>query len=164
MANAILEQFGTSTAMTITTASLADGAGRQSTMIDNTSAKYPAAYIFVSIKMNTTTATTANSVIEVYLIRGDSTSPTIEDDNLGASDAAWSLPTTSGGPNATLIGTLREDASPATNDILSGSFYVEHLGPYWGIAVVNRTGQAFHATQPLGTNAVRYVGSNLQVQ
>ena len=164
MANAVLAQFGTATAMDITTASLASGSGRQTTMIDNTSAKFPALLIFVEIKMASGSAPTANSIVEIYLIRGDAASPTISDDNAGASDAAWPPASTTGGPNAQLIGTLREGSSPATNDILYGSFYVENPGPLWGIGVINRTGQAFHATQPLTTHAVRYVGMNLSIQ
>lgn len=162
MANAILHEFGASTALTISLASIADQAGRQSTPIDNETTRFPALLIYAQIKMSGSVAPTAYSIVEFYLIRYDDASWNISDDNAGASDAAWPPAATSGGPNAQLIGSLREGSAPATNDILYGSFYVENPGPGWAIGVINRTGQALNSTG--STHVVRYVPVNPSIQ
>jgi len=155
MANEIKDKFGTSTALTITLASLANLAGRQSTLVDNTTNRYQDFLLFVNIK----TANTPNaySIVEVYLIRSDNDATTEHrDDGAGTSDAALTP------LNCQLIGTLRSSAAPGTGEALKGSFLVHRPGPEWGVAVFNRTGQALDAT---GTNHwVRYMGLNPEVQ
>lgn len=157
MPNEIKEKFGGTTALTITLASLANGSGRQSTIVANTTAKYADLIVYVKLTMSGSSAPNANAICEVYLIRGDQDATTEHlDDAAGASDAAITP------LNAQLIGTLRTKGSPATSDVLQGSFLVNRPGPSWGIAIVNKSGQALHSTA--GNHWVRYVGMNPEVQ
>lgn len=137
MANEIRTKDITTAAFTITLASLADGSGRQSTLVSNTS-DYPAALVNVKITSGGS-APTAGAVYEVYLLRSDGT---IADDGAGASDAAITI------ENAPLLGTIKVTATTAK------AFYgvfdtapLGPLGPTWGIAVVNESGQALSSTE-----------------
>lgn len=156
MPNEIKDKFSTSTALTITVASLADGSGRQSTLIDNGTARYQDLLIYVKLKTGTT-APTGNSACEIYLLRGDKDATTDHiSDGGGTTDAAITP------LNAPLIGVVRVKSSPAAGDVLYGEFLVHRPGPKWGIAVKNNTGQTLDAT---GTNHwVRYIGLNPEVQ
>ena len=156
MPNEIKDKLGASTALTMTLASLADGAGRQSTLVDNATARYQEILVYLKCKMGAS-APNANSIVEIYLLRGDKDAGTEHlSDGAGASDAALTP------LNAQLIGALRNKASPTGGDVLYGEFLVHRPGPKWGIAVVNRSGQAFDAT---GSNHwARYVGVNPEVQ
>lgn len=156
MANEIKDKFANSAAMTISLGSLADGAGRQSTMVDNATARYQEVLVYVKCKMGSS-APNANSIVEVYLIRGDKDATTEHrSDGAGASDAALTP------LNAQLVGALRNRASPSGGDVLYGEFVVHRPGPNWGVAIFNRTGQALDST---GSNHwVRYVGVNSEVQ
>jgi len=126
---------------TLTLASLANAAARQSTMIANAS-NYPAAIVTIRIKSGGV-APTAGTVYEVYLLRGDdAASSTYRSDAAGASDAAITI------ENAILLGTITVTATTAKN------FYGEFdtaplgpLGPEWGIAVKNASGQALSSTE-----------------
>ena len=155
MANAILDKFGTSAALTITVASLTNGSGRQSTLIDNATARFQDLLIYVKIKMGTSPV--ADSTVDIYLIRGDDDATTEHlSDGAGTTDAALTV------LNAVLIGTIKTGASPSTGDVLYGEFLVHRPGPTWGIAVVNNSGVTLDAT---GSNHwVRYIGLNPEVQ
>jgi hypothetical protein len=156
MANEIKDKLGTSTALTITLASLADGAGRQSTLVDNATARFQETLIYVKCKMGSS-APNANSIVEVYLLRGDRDAGTEHlSDGAGTSDAALTP------LNSQIIGALRNKAAPAAGDVLYGEFLVHRPGPKWGIALFNRSGQALDST---GSNHwVRYVGITPEVQ
>ena len=161
MATAILDKFGSTTSFTITLNSLANFSGtngRQSTMIDNSSTKAHAALIHVKITNNSGAAPTANSVIDVYLIRGNKTSPDIVDDGAGASDAAWPSDGTTG-INAEFLGSL-VNGSGGASDVLQKTFVAEYLGPYWGIGVLNRSGQTLHSSG----NEARYETVDAEIQ
>ena len=101
---------------------------------------YPGAIVYVRIKSNT--APTAGQTYNVYLLRGDdASSSTFRTDNAGATDAAITI------ENATLLGQIVVTAT-ATK-----SFYGEFdtsmlgpLGPEWGIAIKNNSGQTISAT------------------
>lgn len=152
MPKEIKDKFSSVAAMTLTLASLADGAGRQSTMVDNgTSDRFRDLLVYLKIKMGAS-APNANSIVEVYLLRGDKDGTEHFSDGGGASDAAMTP------LNAQLIGALRNKASPSGGDVLYGEFLIHRPGPRWGIAVVNRTGQAFDSTG--GNHWARYVGIN----
>lgn len=154
MANEIKDKYGTSTALTITLASLGNLAGRQSTLVDNTAARYQDLLLFVNVK--TANTPNANSIVEVYLIRSDNDGTEHRDDGAGTADAALTP------LNAQLVGALRSSAAPGTGETLKGSFLIHRPGPEWGVAVFNRTGQTLDAT---GTNHwVRYMGLNPEVQ
>lgn len=126
---------------TMTLASLADGSGRQSTMINNSN-NYPAAMVYLKIKSGGS-APTAGKVYEVYLLRGDdASSSSYRTDGAGASDAAITI------ENAQLLGTIVCTANTAKN------FYGEFdtaplgpLGPEWGIAIKNASGNAISSTE-----------------
>lgn len=156
MPNEIKDRFATSTAMTITLASLGDGAGRQSTLVDNTMARYQEILVYVKCKMGSS-APNANSIVEVYVLRGDKDSGTEHlSDGAESSDAALTP------LNAQLVGALRNKASPSGGDVLYGEFLIQRPGPKWGIAVFNRSGQPFDSTG--GNHWARYVGVNPEVQ
>ena len=162
MPTSILDKFGTSTAFTITLNSLANFTGtngRQSTMIDNSSAKAHAALIHVKVTNNAAVAPTANSTIDVYLIRANKhSSPDVIDDTAGASDATWPGDS-SAGINAEFLGSL-VNGSGGTSDVLQKTFLAEYLGPSWGIAVINRSGQALHSSG----NAAYYETVDAEIQ
>ena len=150
------DTFASSTALTITLASLASstaGVGRQSTIVDNTSNAYTAAWLACNIKCGTSPS--SNALIYIYLIRDDNNGTNIRDDAAGASDAALTV------LNAPLIGTLTTKSSAATGDVLKGVFYVPNLGPKWGIAVVNSTGVNLDSTG--GNHVINYVGETYSI-
>lgn len=154
MANEIKDLFGSSTALTITIASLTTGSGRQSDIVDNTSVRYGRLVLYVKVK-NASSGVTANSVVEVYLIRDDNNGTNHRSDAAGASDAALTT------LNSPLIGIIRNGASPNSATIY-GEFVVDSPGPKWGIAIVNRTGATLDST---GSNHwARYLGINPEVQ
>ena len=140
----IRTKLDSAAAFTITLASLANGSGRQSTLLTN-STNRPAALIYVRLK-SSGSAPTAGTVYEVYLLRSDGT---ITDDGAGASDAALTV------ENAPLLGTIVVTATTTKN--FYGVFDTAPLGPLgatWGIAIKNSTGQAISATE--GDHAARY--------
>lgn len=143
-ASAILLKTATKQTFTMTLASLAAsavGVGRQSTMIAN-SGNYPAAMVYLEIESNAS-APTVGTVYEIYLLRGDdASSSTYRTDAAGASDAGITI------ENAQLLGTIKVTAT--TNKKFYGEFDTKPLGPLgpeWGIAVVNNSGQALNATE-----------------
>jgi hypothetical protein len=125
--------------------------------VDNATARYQDLLIYVKLKTDTTTAPDADAICEVYLLRGDAdaTSEHITD-GAGASDAAMTV------LNAPLVGVVRTKSSPAAGDVLYGEFLVHRPGPKWGVAIVNRSGQALSSTG--SDHWVRYVGLNPEVQ
>lgn len=146
----VKDAFGTTTAFTITLASLANstaGVGRQSTLIDNTSTLYTSAHIAVKFTVGTTP--TANTLIYVYLLRGDGT---LTDDAAGASDAAITI------KNAPLLGTILVPAT-TSDTAYYGIFdtkFLGSLGKTFGIAVVNSSGVTANATA--GNFTAEYTG------
>ena len=126
---------------TLTLASLANAAARQSTMIANSN-NMPAAIVTLKIKSGGV-APTVGTVYEVYLLRGDdAASSTYRSDGAGASDAAITI------ENAQLLGSIVVTATAAKN--FYGDFDtlpLGPLGPEWGIAVKNATGQSLDSTE-----------------
>lgn len=139
--------FGTSTALTITLASLADSAtvGRQSTVVDNTSDLYEDALLQVSV----TTAGTVATPFAVYVYLFGSEDGTkyagADDGVIGATDAAYTVNTASNLKGPFVIST------PTTAKIYSqivsvASFFGGRMPRKWGIVVVNDSGAALNAT------------------
>ena len=156
MANEIKELYGSSTALTITIASLASsttGVGRQSTIVDNTSTRYQKIILYCMITTGTTP--TANRSIRFYLIRDDNDSTNYRTDGAGASDAALTV------KMAQPIGSLYIDAA-TSNLAYYGDFVIENPGPKWGVAIVHDTAVNLNATG--GNHYIRYVGVNPEVQ
>ncbi|SRR6266542_616832 len=157
MPNPILTQTGVKTNITITLASLAAAAVRQSTMINN-SGKYPAAMLYLTIESGST-GPTAGGIYSIYLLRGDDpATPTYRTDNAGASDAALTTLL-----NAVKIGTIRTTATA------NKKFYWEGdttpagpLGPEWGIAIANDTDQTLHATEGNHLKEFEYIYPEIQ--
>uniref|UniRef100_A0A6M3IYH8 Uncharacterized protein n=1 Tax=viral metagenome TaxID=1070528 RepID=A0A6M3IYH8_9ZZZZ len=122
---------------TMTLASLLNGSARQSTLVSNSS-DYPAALIGLKITSGAT-APTAGSLYSVYLLRDIGT---VVDDGAGASDTAITI------ENAPLLGTIVVTAT--INKAFYGVFdtwSLGPLGPTFGIAVKNSSGQALNATE-----------------
>lgn len=135
MANEIQTKLDAWTDFTITLASLASAAGRQSTIVTNTN-KRPAALVLVRISPGT--APTAGTVYEIYLLRGDGTNRT---DLAGASDAALSP------VNAQLLGVLVNPGSTTDVEDVFDTAPLGPLGTEWGILVKNATNQALDGTE-----------------
>lgn len=117
---------------TISLSALANAAARQSTLIGNSS-NYPAALVQLILKSGAV-APTVGTVYEVYLLRSDGSTA---DDGAGAGDAAITI------ENAPLLGTIVVTAT--ADKLFYGTFDTAPLGPLgptWGIAVKNATGQA----------------------
>lgn len=133
---------------TITLASLASAAGRQSTMVANPNNR-PRAMIYVRIKSGAV-APTNGAVYEVYLVRGDLHATPYRTDGAGAADAALTV------ENATLLGAIA--VTNTANKLFYGEFDTAPAGPLgaeWGIAIRNQSGQALNATE--GDHLKRYV-------
>lgn len=148
MANEVRTKSDAAAAFTLSLASLADGSARQSTMIANSTGR-PGAIVYLAIKSGGT-GPTAGAVYEVYLLRGDSDASPIQNDAAGASDAAITI------ENAPLLGTIV--LTNTANKLFYGVFDTAPLGPLgpvWGIAVKNSSGQALHATE--GDHLKHYV-------
>ena len=149
MGTPIHASFGSSTAMTITLASLANstaGVGRQSTLIDNTTTQTQMVRVFY--KITTGKSPTDKTTITLYLLQGDNpASSNIRTDGAGASDAGLTVVT------ASLVGVIQ--VSSTSNVTYTGSFLIRNPGPEWGIAVVNSTGVALNSTG--GNHSLRYV-------
>lgn len=132
------DTFAAAAAFTITLASLANstaGVGRQSTLVTSNTAK--SALIMVKFTVGTTPV--ANTLVYVYLIRGDGS---INDDNAGASDAGITI------INSPLLGTILVPAA-TSNTAYYGMFdtkFLGSLGPTFGIAVVNSTNVTANST------------------
>lgn len=149
----ILQNFGTVTALTLTHTSVADGAGRVSTAVDNTTTKVPKLHIYCRFKKATAAGT---GLVKYYLARQDNHATAYTTDNLGASDAAVSTEP----PNANLVGSM---VTTASNSI---SFYCDFViddpGPSWGICFWNASGAAASATS---TDCfVHYIAVDPQIQ
>lgn len=143
MAN-IKDAISAVSSFTITLASLANstaGVGRQSTMIDNSTNLYQGALIALSIKVGTTP--TANSLIDVYLLRSNKDITAIRDDGAGASDAGLTV------VNAQKLGSILVNTA-TTGTVYKALFDTRALGALgneWGIAIVNGSGVALDATE-----------------
>ncbi|HNF59310.1 MAG TPA: hypothetical protein PLN89_07030, partial [Elusimicrobiota bacterium] len=95
----IKDLIGTSTALTITLASLGSstsGAGRQSDIVDNTTARYQLIRVYLKFKQGT--SPTGNKSVYVYAIRDDNDATNHRTDGAGSADAALTV------LNAPLVG------------------------------------------------------------
>lgn len=130
--------YQTSDTLTITIASLANGSGRCSTAIDNTSTLDITADVGLKIKTNAA-GTSATGYVSVYLVRSyDGTS---YDDAFAGTDGAFTP------INATFLGTISATANATTYYKV---FDLAELGitlpKKWAIAIVNSTGASLDAT------------------
>ena len=144
MTQEVTIQDQTAATLTCTLASLADGNGRQSTLLTNSS-NYPAAK--VTVRVRTGSSPTADTVVDVYLLRYDGT---VGDDECGTTDAALTV------VNAKRLGSIHISAATSNADYVGVFDTYEHgpLGNQWGIAIVNRSGAALNGTE--GNHDKRY--------
>lgn len=147
-----LAAIGTFTITVGTLASSTAGVGRQSTLIDNTTNLYAGAIVAAQITAGS--VTTANQLISLYLIRSDNGGGPIADDAAGASDAAWTQ------QNAPLLGNILVPAvgTAVQYKAVFDTAGLGHLGPKWGIGVVQSTGNNLHTT--LGSHSITYTQYN----
>lgn len=134
----IKQSYNTSGTTTITIASLANGSGRCSTAIDNTTNVFITADVGLKIKTNAS-GTSATGFVSVYLVRSyDGTS---YDDGFAGTDLAFTP------INATFLGTISATANATT---YYKTFDLAELGitlpKKWAIAIVNSTGASLDAT------------------
>lgn len=136
---------------TISLGGLGDTSGRSSAEIDNETNGYKEAKISIEITSDASSAPDAGGTYDVYILQSDDDdSDPIRSDNWAGTDAAFTR------ENAKLLGTIRTTAN--TNKEFRKTFesreVVEALGPRWGIAIVNNSGAAIHATG--GNSFARY--------
>ena len=147
----IKQKLANSATATITLASLASGAGRGSTAIDNSSVLAIEADIAVKIK-TASSGVSSNGYLDIYLIRSEDGSN--YDDSFGGSDAGWTP------VNATKIGSMTANANSTTYIGVFNTAIAGNLPRKFCIGIVNNTGAALDGT---GSNhAVTYTLKTLQ--
>lgn len=157
MTTTLQPSYAGAASITCTTTSLATDAnllaGRQSTVIDNTTNKYVTAFVGGTIA--TTGTPTANTQIEVYAF-GSWDNGTTYSNGLGASDANATI--VSGQKNQLSLLTVitQPDTTPRTYTIgpidIRAAMGLEFLPDHWGIFVVHNIGTN------LGATALKYNG------
>lgn len=146
--------YGASTELTITLASIADGAGRLATIVDNSvdssgSDRAQAIQVYASITTGAI-AHTDDSLFKFYVVGHDAgSSPNISDDNLGTADAALTVEP----ENSMFLFSIRVTAATATAFEGHGTFY--DPPPGWSIAFWNATGQTNSTTE--AESVIRFV-------
>lgn len=135
----ILSKFGTVVTPTITLASLANGAGRISAVIDNTTVRASMAEVFLRIKTGAS-APTVNTAVKVYLVRRSNAGTDLADDALGTIDAAVTVEPA----QAELLGSIIVDATTAKT--YEKSVLAYDLSPKYSLVVWNSIGNALDST------------------
>jgi len=134
----IRQKIGTSTDLTITLASIADGAGRICTQVDNSNLWVPAVYIHSEIKSGAV-APTAGAIYKFYLVRDDGQG--YRSDGLGSADAAVSTEP----ENARIVGSIVVTAT--ANKVFYGDFVIQDPGYKWSLVFWNSSGEAINSTE-----------------
>jgi hypothetical protein len=133
-------------AITVTLASLANAAARQSTVVDNTSFLYLDVLVQLVLKSGAS-GVSANGFVNVYAFGTvDAATPTYGE-SAGASDAAITLvaPT-----NLRLIGTVNVVANATTyksNPMSVAAAFGGVLPEKWGIVIENQSGASLDSTE-----------------
>lgn len=144
--------YGTSTAVTITLTSLANGASRESTAIVNTTNLFLDAMLYVAV---TLAAGTPVDGIDVYLYASED--GTNYDENVTGTDAAITPRTPT---NLVLLGRIQTATAGALTykkAFLSiAAAFGGVLPRKWGVVITNQSGLALAATG----NTVSYTGIN----
>ena len=152
-------KYGTSTAFTLTLASLASSAtvGRESTAIDNTSNLYVDALVYVKVALQAGAPANDQTVYVFVYGSEDGTNYT---DNATGTDAAITMRVPS---NLRPLGVISTPTNGATYP--GGPFSVAQafggvMPRKWGIVVRNYSGQTLSATE--GNHAYTYTGIQYQ--
>jgi hypothetical protein len=136
----IKEQFGASTAITITLASLGSGSWRQSVFVDNSSNLF----LDVLVQVIITTGGTAAGTVDVWAYASNDSGTTYSDGAVGT-DSAF---TPTANPNLVFLGSIQ---TPATTLLYTSRMFslAQAFGgsvpQRWGLAVKNTNGGALGA-------------------
>lgn len=141
----ISQLLASTAAATITLASLANGSGRASTAIDNSSGLNYSADILVKIKTGAS-GVSATGYVDIYLIRSED--GTLFEDSFGGTDAAY-VPL-----NAVKIDTIFVSANATTYPMMINTSRFGELPRKFCIGVYNASGAALDSTG--GNHAVNY--------
>jgi hypothetical protein len=153
MANSEIKQlFGASTEFSITTASLANGAGRSSALVDNETTRWGDITVYWMIE--TVASAVADSTVDLYAIRSDDATANTTTDGVTA-DAAYTP------VNAKRLDTIKVNGSGGAQ-VLQGEANFPNPGKEFGVAIFNNTGQILHATE--ANCKIWWVGRNPEVQ
>ena len=134
----IKQAYNTGASLTITLASLANGSGRASTAIDNSTNKFISADIRVKVKTNSS-GTSSTGYCSIYLVRSED--GTNFDDSFGGTDGALTV------KNALLLGTMITNANATTYQMVIDTNELGLTLPAkWSIAVVNNSGASLDGT------------------
>jgi hypothetical protein len=140
MPNLIKPLVGTTVQPACTIASLANGAGRISAQIDNSTIRAPRGKLGVKITTGGV-APTANAVIKVYIIRAVGT---LQGGTIGSVPGTADAALTIEPINDECVATIQVRAT--ANDLLEGIYDVENPGPAFSFAPWNASGQALNAS------------------
>jgi hypothetical protein len=150
-------QYQSVTNITISLASLANNAARESTFIDNSSTLFLDAMVYLAIQLQTGTPSNDQAIQIWFYGSSDATNYT---DNATGTNAPLTMrtPTNLRGPwtivTPTSGGLLYKTVIPSVATIFGGIMPIR-----WGIVVENRTGIAFNATE--GNHIKTFRGVNL---
>ncbi len=143
--------YGAATAITISAATLASGAARESAAVDNTANKYDDALVQLSFTIGSG-APSGQQAVNVYA--SSSYDGTTWSDNATGTDSAITLRSPT---NLRLIGVIPTPTASVTyvSELLSvAAAFGGTLPPHWSIIVDNETGDAFTAC------SLKYMGVN----
>lgn len=134
----IKQNYNTGASLTITLASLANGSGRASTAVDNSTNKFISADIRVKVKTGAL-GVSSNGTCSIYLVRSDD--GTNFDDSFGGTDGALTP------INSTLLGVMSTVANATTyNKVIDTNELGLTLPAKWSIAIVNSSGASLDST------------------
>ena len=153
----IKTKYSSAASITVSIASLADHAERQSDVVDNSTSLYLDAH--VQLKVKTGSSVSGDKAVYVYAYG------TTDSSGLGYSGGASGSDSAFGGTleNTRLIGVISTPASGTSyeSDIISvATGFGGTLPSKWGIIVENRSGSALDSTE--SNHVKRYVGVNAQ--
>jgi hypothetical protein len=153
----ITTKYSSAASITISLASLADHAERQSDVIDNSSNLYLDAHIQLKVKTGSTVS--GDKAVYVYAYG------TTDSSGLGYSGGASGSNSTFSGTlaNTRLIGVISTPATGTSyeSDIMSvAAGFGGSLPSKWGIIVENRSGSALDATE--SNHVKKYIGITAQ--
>ena len=152
MTNEITTKDLAETEIDIDLHNMANGDTEQSDSIVN-GGDYPAAFVGIKIKTGVV-APDVGSVFVVYLFRRMTN---MQDDNAGATKGAITP------QNMLVLGNIKVTAATATTwEKIFTTKHLEALGPEWGIAVKNATGQTNDTTDVNHSAYFRYYVPELQ--
>lgn len=155
MPSKALATFESAVTLTISLASLGNGAGRISDVIDNSTTRAPAGFLFVRVRTGGS-APTNNTPIKFYLIRRSDAATDLADGALGTSDAAVSAEPT----NAECVGSIV--VGTGTNTTYEKSIPLYDLPKKFSIVVWNAIGQALNSTG--GDHVLQFVPVTMEAQ